>query len=195
MTAFCVTATSEFALLLILTAVSVEGQYDDVRCKCVCPSVTQTNSSAQSRKIFVKSFHEPSKCKCENVVDQWVQESQYHFCERCDCQWQRRNTTTIKVVVIFIICIISLLFLYMVFLLCLDPLMSRRPVAYTEQHNEEDQPVADRRRELEDSRPVPPGVMSRVKNKVCSVRGEQQKWKGTVQEQRKHIYDRHTMLN
>lgn len=35
--------------------------------------------------------------KCENVVDQWVQESQYHFCERCDCQWQRRNTTTIKV--------------------------------------------------------------------------------------------------
>lgn len=43
--------------------------------------------------------------------------------------------------------------------------------------------------------PATPGVMSRVKHKVCSVRGEQQKWKGTVQEQRKHIYDRHTMLN
>jgi len=40
--------------------------------------------------------------KCENVVDQWVQESQYRICERCDCQWQRRNTTTIKVLIMII---------------------------------------------------------------------------------------------
>lgn len=196
MSGLCV-VTLEIVLVTVFFAFCVQGQYDDVRCKCVCPSVTHTNSSTQSRKIFVKSFHEPSKCKCENVVDQWVQESQYHFCERCDCQWQRRNTTTIKVVVIFIICVISLLFLYMLFLLCLDPLMSRRPLAYTEQRNEEEQPEAEqRRREVEEVvLPATPGVMSRVKHKVCSVRGEQQKWKGTVQEQRKHIYDRHTMLN
>ena len=35
-------------------------------------------------------------------------------------------------------------------------------------------------------------VMSRVRHQV---RGEQQRWKGTVQEQRRHIYDHHTMLN
>jgi len=38
-----------------------QGQYEDVRCKCVCPSVPQTNTSTQSRKVFVKSFHEPAK--------------------------------------------------------------------------------------------------------------------------------------
>jgi len=38
-----------------------QGQYEDVRCKCVCPSITQTNTSTQSRKVFVKSFHEPAK--------------------------------------------------------------------------------------------------------------------------------------
>jgi len=35
--------------------------------------------------------------KCENVVDPAVQQAEYRICERCDCQWQRRNTTTIKV--------------------------------------------------------------------------------------------------
>lgn len=39
------------------------------------------------------------------------------------------------------------------------------------------------------------GVMLRVKHEVQRMRGEQERWKGTVQEQRKHIYDRHTMLN
>jgi len=54
----------------------------------------------------------------------------------CDvwCDWQ--------VVVIFIICVVGLLFLYMVFLLCLDPLMTRRPIAYTEQHNEQPEEVS-----------------------------------------------------
>jgi TMEM9 len=39
------------------------------------------------------------------------------------------------------------------------------------------------------------GVISRMKREVRRVHGEAQKWKGTVQEQRKNIYDRHTMLN
>lgn len=44
-------------------------------------------------------------------------------------------------------------------------------------------------------RPAPPGVISRVKTEVRRVHGEAQRWRGTVQEQRRHIYDRHTMLN
>ena len=46
-----------------------------------------------ARSLFLFS----SGSNCENVVDQDLQLEQYHFCERCDCQWQRRNTTTIKV--------------------------------------------------------------------------------------------------
>jgi len=43
----------------------------------------------------------------------------------------------LQVVVIFIICTITLLVLYMLFLLCLDPFLSRRPKSYVEHRNEE----------------------------------------------------------
>lgn len=43
-----------------------------------------------------------------------------------------------QVVVIFIICVVSLLFIYMCFLLCLDPLITKRPrTQYQQQINEE----------------------------------------------------------
>ena len=43
-----------------------------------------------------------------------------------------------QVVVIFIICVVSVLFIYMCFLLCLDPLITKRPRAqYQQQVNEE----------------------------------------------------------
>jgi len=45
------------------------------------------------------------------------------------------------------------------------------------------------------ARQRPVALMTRVKHEVQKVHGEQQKWKGTVQEQRRHIYDAHTMLN
>ena len=40
-------------------------------------------------------------------------------------------------VVIFIICVVTLLFVYMLFLLCLDPLIQRRPAHYSEHTDEE----------------------------------------------------------
>jgi len=45
-----------------------------------------------------------SNSKCENVVDPAVQQAEYRICERCDCQWQRRNTTTIKVLLTVLVC-------------------------------------------------------------------------------------------
>lgn len=39
------------------------------------------------------------------------------------------------------------------------------------------------------------GVFSRVRRKVLGVAGRQEKWKGTVSEQRRNIYDTHSMLN
>jgi STE24 endopeptidase len=43
----------------------------------------------------------------------------------------------LQVVVIFIICLVSLLFVYMLFLLCLDPLLQHRPAHYSEHQDEE----------------------------------------------------------
>lgn len=186
-------------ILCSLNFCIVQGQYEDVRCKCICPSNSAVNSS---RKIFVKSFHEPSSCKCENVIDKHIQESQFHFCDKCNCQWQRRNTTTIQVVVVFIICVITLLVLYMMFLLCLDPLVGHRAkLKSTETVAEEihhDKPATDPRADRmteEALMSLRTGVMLRVKHEVQRMRGEQERWKGKVLEQRKHIYDRHTILN
>ncbi|KAK2160427.1 hypothetical protein LSH36_133g01025 [Paralvinella palmiformis] len=182
--------------LIFVLLECVQGQYEDVRCKCVCPSVKVHNTT--SHKVFLKTFSDPDLCRCSMVVDKAVQETEYNFCNKCECKWNRRNTTTIKVVVILIICVVSLLVLYMLFLLCLDPLMARRPKTYIEQHNEEvnlDTQSIQPGGMLEDTTRPRGAIMMRVKHEVSRVRGEQQKWKGTVQEQRRHIYDRHTMLN
>jgi len=181
-----------FSCVLAATIAVSWGGYEDQRCRCICPPKNATDT----RKVYIEPFKDPAMCKCENVVS-----TNPDFCSKCSCEWQKRNTTTIKVVVIIIICVISLLVLYMLFLLCLDPLMSRRPKTYMEQRNEEDtsqQQPADTQsmsHMVPDSVRPRVGVMSRVKHEVNRVKGEQEKWKGTVKEQRKIIFDRHTMLN
>lgn len=84
------------------------------------------------------------------------------ICPRCDCKYENRNTTMIKVeqttnlsvsftqqrflfqiVVIIVIWIISLLVIYMLFLICLDPLLNKRihrtttNIGYHEHNDEE----------------------------------------------------------
>lgn len=39
------------------------------------------------------------------------------------------------------------------------------------------------------------GIVSRVRMEMSRVKGEQERWKQTVQQQRRNIYDSHTMLN
>ena len=73
--------------------------------------------------------------------------------------------------------------------------MSRRPKTYMEQQNEEVNLDTQAIHRPDEGARVRPTVLSRVKYEVGKVRGEQRKWKGQVQEQRRHIYDRHTMLN
>lgn len=128
-------------------------------------------------------FHDSHSCrmyidcsKCESVVlpklgDQ-IKGKEEIFCPRCDCKYENRNTTIIKVliflpntdqifhhcyvmyeintffiflqiVVIIVIWVISLLVIYMLFLICLDPLLNKRihkasaNIGYHEHNNEE----------------------------------------------------------
>lgn len=108
------------------------------------------------------------------------------FCVRCDCKYENRNTTIIKVVVIIVIWIISLLVVYMLFLICLDPLLNKRVQSnYTEHTNEDEMSGGEGVSHAM-------GVRSNVLNRVGH---QQDKWKRQVREQRRNIYDRHTMLN
>ena len=85
-----------------------------------------------------------SHCDCLNVVipSLYVEEGHQKlpeaFCPRCVCRYEQRNTTVIKVVVVMIICVISLLVLYMGYLLLIDPVILRWKQTSYRQHKEEE---------------------------------------------------------
>ncbi|XP_035231225.1 uncharacterized protein CG1161-like isoform X2 [Stegodyphus dumicola] len=178
------------SLFIILVLFDIaNAQYEDVRCKCICPSPEVVKGNKTERKLYIANVV-PSQCKCEGVVmpqaDEYLRAKEKEFCPRCECRYERRNTTTIFVVVIIIIWVISLLTVYMLFLMCLDPLLNKRRTAYQEHTNEE---VT-----LSEAIPMPrPRVGST--NVLNRVGQQQDRWKRQVQEQRRNIYDRHTMLN
>ncbi|XP_053398022.1 proton-transporting V-type ATPase complex assembly regulator TMEM9-like isoform X2 [Mercenaria mercenaria] len=184
------------SLTLILYALQLEPasckdgtpsktSFEDARCKCVCPKFKKDDNSTLSDKtVYISPNADPSNCNCPFVVNQ-------PFCSMCECKYENRNTTTIKVVVIIIICVTSLLLVYMLFLLCLDPLIARKPGAYQEHMDEDDQTVSQVPQFESGTRPR----MNRQKSVINYVSDEQKRWKSTVQEQRRNIYDKHTMLN
>uniref|UniRef100_A0A8D8QG66 Uncharacterized protein CG1161 n=1 Tax=Cacopsylla melanoneura TaxID=428564 RepID=A0A8D8QG66_9HEMI len=198
---------SVFAVLCIfLSSVSqVESTYEDARCKCVC---TVNNGTQVFKKLYIATV--PPNNDCDGVmplggiIDN-VDNKTEELCPRCICTYESRNTTVIKVVVIIVIWIISLLVIYMVFLMCLDPLLNKRIKGnYQEHTNEDDETVI-----------VGPGIGvrefsgpssgnssgsahpmgMRSGNVLNRVGHQQDKWKRQVMEQRKNIYDKHTMLN
>ncbi|XP_068710392.1 putative protein 2 [Montipora capricornis] len=156
----CIVVFSSLALLVTLT----EAQYDDVRCKCVCPK--ESNKTAKIPNVFVRTV-EPKDCTCEHIVQREEQ-----FCLRCQCMYENRNTTLIKVVIIFILVIIAILCFYLIFLV-IDS--KRKPLELSITADEQQERLRSR-----------------------SIRNFDQKmakWKRTVTEQRRTIYDTRTMLN
>ncbi|XP_074384329.1 proton-transporting V-type ATPase complex assembly regulator TMEM9 isoform X2 [Zonotrichia albicollis] len=111
------------------------------------------------------------------------------YCLLCECKYEERSTTTIKVIIIIYLSVVGALLLYMAFLVLVDPLI-RKPDPYTQPlHNEEDS-------EDTHSLAAVPGLPGARANTVLErVEGAQQRWKRQVQEQRKTVFDRHKMLS
>ena len=86
-------------------------------------------------------------------------------------------------VVIIILWAVSLLVVYMLFLVCLEPLISGRTGKSYQEHVDEDES-----HQMQATQQQGAGVLDRVGH-------QQDKWKRQVREQRRNIYDRHTMLN
>ena len=195
-----------FVLSMTSSPVEAGDEFYDMRCICICPSFTVIGEEETNRKIYIDILNKEN-CSCEKVLSPWKPnktEMLKQFCPRCQCNFEVRNTTTMKIVVIIIICILALLFIYMGFLLCLDPLMNRRSRLYQEQQNEELSMTSESRTPLLDSRdqdsddqpfsaPLPSSsTRSNVINRVTQ---EQSKWKRQVQEQRRTVFDTHVLLN
>ncbi|XP_048769339.1 proton-transporting V-type ATPase complex assembly regulator TMEM9-like isoform X2 [Ostrea edulis] len=167
-----------------------KSSFEDKRCKCVCPNVAPNGTILGKSRTWIKDDLDPTSCDCYHVLEDHASGA---VCALCECLYESRNTTAIKVVVIFIICVVSLLFIYMCFLLCLDPLITKRPrTQYQQQVNEEDTLSAEPQRPASTRQRVNVGRQRSVINQVTDV---QKRWKDTVQEQRKQIYDHHSLLN
>lgn len=109
-----------FLALLFAARISV-ATYEDARCKCACVDRSGSyNGSKPTGKIYVRAIA-ADQCTCPFMLGR-----DSALCPYCDCVYQVRNTTTIKVVVCLILVVISALTLYMGFLLLLEPLLSPR---------------------------------------------------------------------
>lgn len=195
--------------------------HQNSRCLCKCPDVSTVREDWAAwkknvgdparRSVYINSTVPPDDCDCPHVVLPYIREpplteSQADaFCPRCKCKYELRNLTVMKVVVILVIWVIGLLVIYMAFLACLEPVLNRRkmlpshaPAAagYNEHHDEEDL-EEDMQGGTEHGAPSGGShAMRSYGSSVINRMGDQQvRWKRQVIEQRRNIYDRHSMLN
>ncbi|ENN79825.1 uncharacterized protein CG1161 [Dendroctonus ponderosae] len=182
------------AICVIWGFAESHAQFDDKRCKCICPSlssVTNKTDKTHTERLMRTTNDPPNQCNCEVVMiplvaDKLNVSEMREFCPRCECKYQNRNTTIIRYVVIIVIWVISILVVYMLFLIILDPLLNKRVKGNYQEHTNEE----------EDTQPGPMSHNLSVRGNVLNrVSNQQDKWKRQVKEQRRNIYDRHTMLN
>lgn len=134
-------------VLLNLIAIEVQGQgYEDRRCRCVCPSLSsvtnKTNDPQHTVLVKKVSSVPPNKCTCEDIIlpiyKDKITGKEQEYCPRCECKYEHRNQTIIQVVVIIVIWVISILVIYMAFLIILDPLLNKRIKGSYQEHTNED---------------------------------------------------------
>ncbi|ELR46452.1 Transmembrane protein 9 [Bos mutus] len=157
---------------------------EDIRCKCICPPYRNISGHIYNQNVSQKD------CNCLHVVEPMPVPGHdvEAYCLLCECKYEERSTTTIKVIIVIYLSVVGALLLYMAFLMLVDPLI-RKPDAYTERlHSEE---------ESEDARSAAAAAAfgSRANTVLERVEGAQQRWKLQVQEQRKAVFDRHKMLS
>uniref|UniRef100_A0A8C3THP2 Transmembrane protein 9 n=1 Tax=Chelydra serpentina TaxID=8475 RepID=A0A8C3THP2_CHESE len=158
---------------------------EDIRCKCICPPYRNISGHIYNKNVSQKD------CNCLHVVEPMPVPGNdvEAYCLLCECKYEERSTTTIKIIIIIYLSVVGALLLYMAFLMLVDPLI-RKPDAYTQPlHNEEETEEA---RSLA-AAPAPTGA--RANTVLERVEGAQQRWKRQVQEQRKTVFDRHKMLS
>uniref|UniRef100_A0A670I0Q1 Transmembrane protein 9 n=3 Tax=Podarcis TaxID=42163 RepID=A0A670I0Q1_PODMU len=170
---------------IVIPPSETSKSFEDIRCKCVCPPYRNISGQIYKKNVSQKD------CNCLHVVEPMPVPGNdvEAYCLLCECKYEERSTTTIKVIIIIYLSVIGALLLYMVFLMVVDPLI-RKPDAYTQPlHNEE---------ESEDAHSlaaIRPSAATRANTVLERVEGAQQRWKRQVQEQRKTVFDRHKMLS
>ncbi|KAK5966200.1 Transmembrane protein 9 [Trichostrongylus colubriformis] len=192
---------------------TAEANFEDTRCRCVCPSTmyfvgdNHTEQNDNHRRYYTMTNINPSKCNPQSVVKGEVMKvvDDLHmdaFLANCDCRFESRNTVMLKVVVIFVICVIMVLVTYMAFLMCLDPMLRKQRFSqspYRQQNDEMEDNIFARAADASSSETSSATTVraraSSKPNVLGRVEAEQNRWMKKVEEQRKNIFEDHTMLN
>ncbi|KAI4536595.1 hypothetical protein MG293_012798 [Ovis ammon polii] len=166
---------------LLVPPAQANKSSEDIRCKCICPPYRNISGHIYNQNVSQKD------CNCLHVVEPMPVPGHdvEAYCLLCECKYEERSTTTIKVIIVIYLSVVGALLLYMGFLMLVDPLI-RKPDAYTERLRNE---------ESEDARSAAATFGPRANTVLERVEGAQQRWKLQVQEQRKTVFDRHKMLS
>ncbi len=155
-------------LLVIIVCLGVsKAQFEDNRCKCVCPG----------NPVNVTVLLLPAvECTCEHVTHRSESE-----CLRCECHYEERNTITIEIVVVFLIVFAGILVLYLVALLIVDPGMLKRG-------------HGDQRRALHETDEVSSRPTEQL-SYIHRVGSAQKRWRRKVIQQRRDVFENRTLLS
>ena len=157
-------------LLIVVNLSVVFGDFGDLRCKCICPK-----EGHNSTNIFVvNNITEPGECTCENVVMRGET-----FCLKCECKFEARNSLLIKVIIIFVLSTIVLLYVYMVVVFIQSKCKSSKLSVTSDELQEKLKEPAVKQK----STPI-----SNLYRKITD-------WQNTVDEQRDYVYGKRTVLN
>ncbi|EAW91340.1 transmembrane protein 9, isoform CRA_c [Homo sapiens] len=122
---------------LLVPPAEANKSSEDIRCKCICPPYRNISGHIYNQNVSQKD------CNCLHVVEPMPVPGHdvEAYCLLCECRYEERSTTTIKVIIVIYLSVVGALLLYMAFLMLVDPLI-RKPDAYTEQlHNEEENEI------------------------------------------------------
>ncbi|XP_006757540.1 PREDICTED: transmembrane protein 9, partial [Myotis davidii] len=103
---------------------------EDIRCKCICPPYRNISGHIYKQNVSQKD------CNCLHVVEPMPVPGHdvEAYCLLCECQYEERSTTTIKVIIVIYLSVVGALLLYMAFLMLVDPLI-RKPNRHWRQWN------------------------------------------------------------
>lgn len=106
-----------YLILLLASVVFADNDFSDFRCRCLCPPLPPVSEQAQV--YFGNGTNEPSMCTSEAVVRPNIKDKEEKnegtieaYLHSCDCNFELRNTGTMKVIVYIYIISIVLLLMY-----------------------------------------------------------------------------------
>ena len=197
------------ACLILVVILSCSAKYADHRCKCECQASPEDNHDRPFQLIRVISS---DKCKCNQMFgENWLDgadlnesflQKQIEFCQnKCECVFETRNTFTIKFIVSLIILVLTLLCVYMIYLLFLDPYVSKRlnelwlrniPMDSMGSRGNVDVNVSDP--EIRNAGVGGSGSRAPIRQRQPILDGFHE-WKEKVEEQRDTVYNRQAVLS